>query len=118
VNEAGEHGVDATHLQDEVDNLADRLDDLQAKLDDRCSELQSAATAVTQFNVSTTSGCMIIICEIDLWQTRFCCKWCWLFSCFFFLFFLHFSPYSKSGTFITTCIPFFPICDSLLGIMI
>ncbi|PNF19350.1 hypothetical protein B7P43_G06713, partial [Cryptotermes secundus] len=50
VNEAGEHGVDATHLQDEVDNLADRLDDLQAKLDDRCSELQSAATAVTQFN--------------------------------------------------------------------
>lgn len=53
VNEAGEHGVDATHLQDEVDNLADRLDDLQAKLDDRCSELQSAATAVTQFNVST-----------------------------------------------------------------
>jgi hypothetical protein len=51
-NEAGEHGVDATHLQDEVENLADRLDDLQAKLDDRCSELQSAATAVTQFNVS------------------------------------------------------------------
>jgi hypothetical protein len=35
-----------------VDNLAERLDDLQAKLDDRCSELQSAATAVTQFNVS------------------------------------------------------------------
>lgn len=53
MNEAGEHGVDASHLQDEVDNLADRLDDLQAKLDDRCSELQSAATAVTQFNVST-----------------------------------------------------------------
>ncbi|XP_021923220.1 dystonin isoform X2 [Zootermopsis nevadensis] len=50
VNLAGEHGVDASHLQDEVDNLADRLDDLQAKLDDRCSELQSAATAVTQFN--------------------------------------------------------------------
>lgn len=54
MNEAGEHGVDASHLQDEVDNLADRLDDLQAKLDDRCSELQSAATAVTQFNVSTS----------------------------------------------------------------
>ncbi|KAK7865644.1 hypothetical protein R5R35_006900 [Gryllus longicercus] len=50
VNEAGEHGVDASHLQDEVDTIGDRLDDLQAKLDDRCSELQSAATAVTQFN--------------------------------------------------------------------
>jgi hypothetical protein len=54
VNLAGEHGVDACHLQDEVENLADRLDDLQAKLDDRCSELQSAATAVTQFNVSAS----------------------------------------------------------------
>jgi hypothetical protein len=62
VNEAGEHGVDASHLQDEVDNLADRLDDLQAKLDDRCSELQSAATAVTQFNVSTllTLECKVL----------------------------------------------------------
>lgn len=50
-HEAGEHGIDATHLQDDVDGLTDRLDDLQAKLDDRCSELQSAATAVTQFNV-------------------------------------------------------------------
>lgn len=54
MNLAGEHGVDASHLQDEVENLADRLDDLQAKLDDRCSELQSAATALTQFNVSTS----------------------------------------------------------------
>ena len=62
MNEAGEHGVDASHLQDEVDNLADRLDDLQAKLDDRCSELQSAATAVTQFNVSTSfnTECKVI----------------------------------------------------------
>nr|CAD7258245.1 unnamed protein product [Timema shepardi] len=50
VNEAGEHGADASHLQDEVETLADRLDELTAKLDDRCSELQSAATAVTQFN--------------------------------------------------------------------
>jgi tetrahydromethanopterin S-methyltransferase subunit G len=66
VNEAGEHGVDATHLQDEVENLADRLDDLQAKLDDRCSELQSAATAVTQFNVgiSHTVECKVITCQI------------------------------------------------------
>ncbi|XP_044737986.1 dystonin isoform X15 [Chrysoperla carnea] len=49
-NEAGEHGVDATHLLDEVDALGDRIEDLQGKLEDRCSELQSAATAVTQFN--------------------------------------------------------------------
>ncbi|XP_046739121.1 dystonin isoform X44 [Diprion similis] len=50
VNAAGDQGVDAMHLQDEVDNVTDRIDDLQAKLDDRCSELQSAATAVAQFN--------------------------------------------------------------------
>lgn len=49
VHKAGEQGVDATHLQDEVDNIVDRIDDLQAKLDDRCNELQSAATAVAQF---------------------------------------------------------------------
>lgn len=49
-NEAGEHGVDASHLIDEVDALGDRIGDLTSKLDDRCSELQSAATAVTQFN--------------------------------------------------------------------
>jgi len=50
VNKAGEQGVDATHLQDEMDNVTDRINDLQAKLDDRCNELQSAATAVAQFN--------------------------------------------------------------------
>ncbi|XP_017796312.1 PREDICTED: microtubule-actin cross-linking factor 1 [Habropoda laboriosa] len=50
MNKAGEQGVDATHLQDEVDNLTDRINDLQSKLDDRCNELQSAATAVAQFN--------------------------------------------------------------------
>jgi chromosome segregation ATPase len=71
MNEAGEHGVDASHLQDEVDNLADRLDDLQAKLDDRCSELQSAATAVTQFNVSTS---LAVECKAILMhgRSRFC----------------------------------------------
>jgi len=71
VNEAGERGVDASHLQDEVDNLADRLDDLQAKLDDRCSELQSAATAVTQFNVSTSfnTECKVIFI---FGRSRFC----------------------------------------------
>lgn len=50
VNKAQEQGIDATHLQDEVDNVTDRIDDLQAKLDDRCNELQSAATAMAQFN--------------------------------------------------------------------
>lgn len=71
MNEAGEHGVDASHLQDEVDGLADRLHDLQAKLDDRCSELQSAATAVTQFNVSTSfnTECKVIFI---FGRSRFC----------------------------------------------
>ncbi|XP_074102800.1 dystonin-like protein short stop isoform X19 [Cotesia typhae] len=50
VNNAREQGVDATHLQDEVDNITDRINDLQGKLDDRCNDLQSAATAVAQFN--------------------------------------------------------------------
>lgn len=50
VNNAREQGVDATHLQDEVENLTDRINDLLGKLDDRCNNLQSAATAVAQFN--------------------------------------------------------------------
>ncbi|XP_011502771.1 PREDICTED: dystonin [Ceratosolen solmsi marchali] len=49
IHKAGDQGVDATHLQDEVDSIYDRIEDLQAKLDDRCNELQSAATAVAQF---------------------------------------------------------------------
>lgn len=48
-HKAGEQGVDATHLLDEVDSIVDRIYDLQAKLDDRYNELQSAATAVAQF---------------------------------------------------------------------
>lgn len=47
---AGEMGVDAGHLQDEVDVLGERMDHLTSRLDDRVSELQSAATAVHQFN--------------------------------------------------------------------
>ncbi|XP_031629806.1 dystonin isoform X14 [Contarinia nasturtii] len=43
-------GGDANHLEGEVEAIGDRIDDLQARLDDRCGELQSAATAVTQFN--------------------------------------------------------------------
>ncbi|XP_017784132.1 PREDICTED: microtubule-actin cross-linking factor 1 isoform X5 [Nicrophorus vespilloides] len=48
--EAQEHGIDGNHLLDEVDNVGDRINELQCKLDDRCADLQSAATAVTQFN--------------------------------------------------------------------
>lgn len=43
-------GGDAEHLQNEVETIGDRIGDLQARLDDRCGELQSAATAVSQFN--------------------------------------------------------------------
>lgn len=50
VHTARERGVDASYLQDEVDGIMDRIEDLQAKLDDRYSELQSAATAIAQFN--------------------------------------------------------------------
>ncbi|XP_058462233.1 dystonin isoform X44 [Malaya genurostris] len=48
--EARAAGGDAEHLKSEVDGIADRIEDLHARLDDRCGELQSAATAVTQFN--------------------------------------------------------------------
>lgn len=52
--EASEAGVGGgAQLQDEVEGLAERVDELQARLDDRCSQLQSAATALTQFYVST-----------------------------------------------------------------
>lgn len=51
--EASEAGVGGgAQLQDEVEGLAERVDELQARLDDRCSQLQSAATALTQFYVS------------------------------------------------------------------
>ncbi|XP_055645254.1 dystonin-like, partial [Toxorhynchites rutilus septentrionalis] len=43
-------GGDADHLKNDVDGIADRIEDLHARLDDRCGELQSAATAVSQFN--------------------------------------------------------------------
>ncbi|XP_058067025.1 microtubule-actin cross-linking factor 1 isoform X1 [Anopheles bellator] len=48
--EARAAGGDADHLKSEVDGVADRIEDLHARLDDRCGELQSAATAVSQFN--------------------------------------------------------------------
>ncbi|XP_017053678.1 dystonin isoform X34 [Drosophila ficusphila] len=48
--EARAAGGDADHLTNEVDGLADRMSELQGRLDDRCGELQSAATAVSQFN--------------------------------------------------------------------
>ncbi|CRK91723.1 CLUMA_CG005357, isoform G [Clunio marinus] len=43
-------GGDADHLTNEVDAIGDRIDDLAARLGDRYGELQSAATAVHQFN--------------------------------------------------------------------
>lgn len=52
--EASEAGVSGgEQLQDDVEALSERVDELQARLDDRCSQLQSAATALSQFNVST-----------------------------------------------------------------
>ncbi|XP_055591408.1 dystonin isoform X36 [Uranotaenia lowii] len=48
--EARSAGGDAEHLKSEVDGISDRIEDLHARLDDRCGELQSAATAVSQFN--------------------------------------------------------------------
>lgn len=56
IAEASELGVgNATHLLDDVDNVSERLNDLLAKLDDRCSQLQSASTALAQYNVCTCS---------------------------------------------------------------
>lgn len=52
VAEAAVLGVgNASHLLDEVDSVTERLNDLVAKLDDRCSQLQSASTALAQYNV-------------------------------------------------------------------
>ncbi|XP_062535716.1 uncharacterized protein LOC134204925 isoform X3 [Armigeres subalbatus] len=48
--EARAAGGDADHLKNDVDGIADRIEDLHGRLDDRCGELQSAATAVSQFN--------------------------------------------------------------------
>lgn len=48
-------GGDAEHLEGEVEEIGDRINDLHARLDDRCGELQSAATAVTQFNEKVKS---------------------------------------------------------------
>uniref|UniRef100_A0A182NPJ5 Uncharacterized protein n=1 Tax=Anopheles dirus TaxID=7168 RepID=A0A182NPJ5_9DIPT len=48
--EARAAGGEADHLKTEVDGISDRIEDLHARLDDRCGELQSAATAVSQFN--------------------------------------------------------------------
>ncbi|XP_055855328.1 dystonin isoform X47 [Episyrphus balteatus] len=49
-SEARAAGGDADHLTDEVDGVDDRISELLSRLNDRCGELQSAATAVSQFN--------------------------------------------------------------------
>ncbi|KAM7341558.1 dystonin-like protein short stop isoform 44-T47 [Cochliomyia hominivorax] len=48
--EARAAGGDAEHLSDDVDGISDRIIELQSRLGDRLGELQSAATAVSQFN--------------------------------------------------------------------
>ncbi|XP_055390515.1 dystonin isoform X43 [Condylostylus longicornis] len=50
VSETRAAGGDADHLSHEVEGLGDRIGDLLDRLNDRCGELQSAATAVSQFN--------------------------------------------------------------------
>ncbi|XP_037914649.1 microtubule-actin cross-linking factor 1 isoform X27 [Hermetia illucens] len=50
ISETRAAGGNADHISEDVDGIADRIDDLQNRLDDRCGQLQSAATAVSQFN--------------------------------------------------------------------
>lgn len=52
-NAAREAGGDAQHLRDEAEGFKDRLKDLSSKLNDSRGRLQSATTAVAQFNVSS-----------------------------------------------------------------
>lgn len=49
-----------------MDGLGDRMKELQAKLDDRCSDLQSAATAVTQFNDQVKA----LTCDLSTLETE------------------------------------------------
>jgi len=51
VADADSHHSDATHIQDQAEELARRFNDLRAQLEDRCSTLETASQAVSQFNV-------------------------------------------------------------------
>lgn len=44
--------MDTDQVRSEVDTLADRIEELQGRLGDRCNVLQTAASAVMEFNVS------------------------------------------------------------------
>lgn len=43
--------MDTDQIRSEVDTLADRIEELQGRLGDRCNVLQTATTAVMEFNV-------------------------------------------------------------------
>ena len=62
VADAGSHGSNATHIQDQADNLARRYSDLRAQLEDRCHTLETASEAVSQFNVSIFFNVLISLC--------------------------------------------------------
>jgi chaperonin cofactor prefoldin len=52
VADAASHESDASHIQDQADDLARRYSELRAQLEDRCNMLETASVAVLQFNVS------------------------------------------------------------------
>ena len=52
VADAASHHSDASHIQEQADNLARRYANLRSQLEDRCSTLETASEAVSQFNVS------------------------------------------------------------------
>ena len=52
VADAHSHHSDATHIQDQAQELAARFNELRAQLEDRCNTLETASQAVSQFNVS------------------------------------------------------------------
>ena len=63
VADADSHHSDATHIQDQAEELARRFNDLRAQLEDRCSTLETASQAVSQFNV---------IVDVDVFFVFFC----------------------------------------------
>lgn len=52
VADAASHESNASHIQDQADDLARRYSELRAQLEDRCNMLETASVAVLQFNVS------------------------------------------------------------------
>ncbi|EFX86426.1 hypothetical protein DAPPUDRAFT_313136 [Daphnia pulex] len=50
VADAASHESNASHIQDQADDLARRYSELRAQLEDRCNMLETASVAVLQFN--------------------------------------------------------------------